>query len=83
MSGESFRWKDVSHGTSLEVPAELRERAVRMVLESKADYGSEYEAIRSIAGEAGDHVPGVAAQVGASGRGRWWRPAGQDQPGDR
>ena len=30
-------------------PPELRERAVRMVLESRGDYGSEYEAIRSIA----------------------------------
>ena len=34
-------------------PPELRERAVRMVLESKADYGSEYEAIRSICAKLG------------------------------
>jgi transposase len=34
-------------------PHELRERAVRMVLESRADYSSEYEAIRSIAGKLG------------------------------
>src|SRR3954463_9052388 len=34
-------------------PHELRERAVRMVLESRADYPSEYEAIRSIAGKLG------------------------------
>ena len=34
-------------------PPELRERAVRMVLESKADYGSEYEAIRSISAKLG------------------------------
>src|SRR4051794_41762257 len=32
---------------------ELRERAVRMVLESRADYPSEYEAIRSIAAKLG------------------------------
>lgn len=38
-------------------PAELRERAVRMVLESKADYGSEYEAIRSIAAKLGITSP--------------------------
>lgn len=30
-------------------PPELRERAVRMVAEHKSDYGSEYEAIKSIA----------------------------------
>lgn len=32
-------------------PSEPRERAVRMVLESRSEYGSEYEAIRSIAGK--------------------------------
>jgi transposase len=34
-------------------PRELRERAVRLVLESKATYPSEYEAIRSIAAKLG------------------------------
>lgn len=29
-------------------PKELRERVVRMVVESKGDYGSEFEAISSI-----------------------------------
>src|SRR3954454_3302707 len=38
-------------------PPELRERAVRMVLESKADYGSEYEAIRSISAKLGITSP--------------------------
>ena len=38
-------------------PQELRERAVRMVLESRADYPSEYEAIRSIAGKLGITSP--------------------------
>ena len=38
-------------------PTELRERAVRMVLESRADYPSEYEAIRSIAGKLGITSP--------------------------
>jgi transposase len=38
-------------------PRELRERAVRMVLESKADYGSAYEAIRSIATKLGITSP--------------------------
>jgi transposase len=37
--------------------AELRERAVRMVLESRADYPSEYEAIRSIAAKLGITSP--------------------------
>jgi len=32
---------------------EIRERAVRLVAESKADYGSEFEAIKSIASKLG------------------------------
>jgi transposase len=36
---------------------ELRERAVRLVLESRADYSSEYEAIRSIAAKLGITSP--------------------------
>lgn len=36
---------------------ELRERAVRMVLESRADYPTEYEAIRSIAAKLGITSP--------------------------
>ena len=38
-------------------PAELRERAVRMVLESRADYPSEFVAIRSIASKLGIGSP--------------------------
>ena len=38
-------------------PRELRERSVRMVMESKADYPSEFEAIRSIAGKLGIGSP--------------------------
>src|SRR3954452_1352032 len=38
-------------------PRELRERAVRMVLESKEDYPSEFEAIRAIAGKLGIGSP--------------------------
>ena len=38
-------------------PRELRERAVRMVLESRAEYASEYEAIRSIAAKLGIASP--------------------------
>lgn len=34
-------------------PPELRERAVRLVLESKAGYPSEFEAIRSVAAKLG------------------------------
>ena len=34
-------------------PPELRERAVRLVIESKDEYPSEFEAIRSIAGKLG------------------------------
>ena len=38
-------------------PRELRERAVRMVVESKDDYPSEFEAIRSIARKLGIGSP--------------------------
>lgn len=34
-------------------PRELRERAVRMVVEHKGDYSSEFEAIRSVASKLG------------------------------
>jgi transposase len=38
-------------------PVELRERAVRLVFESKEDYPSEFEAIRSIASKLGIGSP--------------------------
>lgn len=38
-------------------PHELRERAVRLVLESKAEYSSEFEAIRSISRKLGITTP--------------------------
>jgi transposase len=38
-------------------PQELRERAVRLVMESKGQYPSEFEAIRSIAGKLGIGSP--------------------------
>jgi transposase len=38
-------------------PPELRERAVRLVLESKGEYPSEFEAIRTIAGQLGIGSP--------------------------
>ncbi len=38
-------------------PRELRERAVRLVFESKDEYPSEFEAIRSIAGKLGIGSP--------------------------
>ena len=38
-------------------PQELRQRAVRLVVESKGEYPSEFEAIRSIAGKLGVGSP--------------------------
>ena len=38
-------------------PPELKERAVRLVFESKEEYPSEFEAIRSIAGKLGIGSP--------------------------
>ena len=50
-------------------PREVRERAVALVLESQSDYGSQWEAIVSVAGK-----------VGGSGESlrRWVRQAGVD-----
>ena len=64
-------------------PPEVRERAVRMVVESKGEYPSEFAAIRSIAAQAGDRLAGDAAQVGPSGRDRRRAAAGGDHRGDR
>jgi transposase len=55
-------------------PRELRERAVRMVQESKADYGSEFEAIRSIAAKLG---------IGSSETLRKWVRRAQVDAGER
>ena len=49
-------------------PREVRERAVALVLESQSDYGSQWEAIVSVAGKVG--VSGESfAPLGSSGRG--------------
>ena len=42
---------------SSKYPRELQERAVRMVIECKGDYPSEYEAIRSVAAKLGITSP--------------------------
>lgn len=44
-------------GRPLKYPPELRERAVRLVIESKEQYPSEFEAIRSIAAKLGIGSP--------------------------
>lgn len=43
-------------------PREMRERAVRMVLDSRGDYPSEFEAIRSIATKLGIGSPETLRQ---------------------
>jgi transposase len=57
-------------------PPEFRDRAVRLVLESKADYGSEFEAIRSIAGKSGIESAETLRFVGATRGDRWRCQAG-------
>jgi transposase-like protein len=70
-----------SHGTSSKYPRELRERAVRLVLESKDEYPSEFEVIRSIAGKLGIGSSDTA-QVSTPRGDRRRHPAGQDVGGD-
>ena len=64
-------------------PPELRERAVRLVFESKEDYPSEFEAIRTIAAKLGIGSPETLRKWVRQRRGRWRHPAGEDQRGDR
>jgi transposase len=47
-------------------PCEVRERAVALVLENQSDYGSQWEAIVSVA-EKGWGVGRVVTPVGSSG----------------
>lgn len=51
-------------------PREVRERAVRLVLEHRAEYETEYAAIRSI---------GAKCNVGAESLRKWLRQAEVDQ----
>lgn len=48
-------------------PAELWERGVRMVAESRADHGSEWEAMRSVASKLGIGTTERVRTVGAAG----------------
>jgi len=58
-------------------PREVRERAVALVLETQSDYGSQWEAIVSVA-EKGRSVGRVVTPVGSAGRGRCGSPGGDD-----
>ncbi len=53
--------------TSVRYAPEVRERAVRMVLEHAGDHASQWEAIGSIAAKIGC-TGGDAARLGAAGR---------------
>lgn len=48
MSGDFIRWKDGVMSRPSSYPPEVRERAVRMVAETKGDYPSEFLAIQSV-----------------------------------
>ena len=55
--------------TSRRYPPELKERAVRLVLETIEEEGDEFGVITRVAQPAGDRT-GVAAQVGPQGADR-------------
>ena len=63
-----------------EYDAETKAKAVRLVQDHREDYASEYEAIRTVVGPAGDE-PGDAAEVAAAGRGRRRPGRGHDDGG--
>jgi transposase len=64
-------------GRRSKYPAELRERAVRLVLEQQGAHDSEWAAISSIAGKMGCTAETLRKWVRAS-RARRWRPAWAD-----
>lgn len=75
MSGGLIRWKAMKFMTRpSKYPRELRERAVRMVLETRDDYPSEFEAIRSVATKVG---------IGSSETLRKWVRRAKADAGDR
>jgi transposase-like protein len=55
-------------------PAEIRERAVRMVLETQGDYPTQWAAITSIAGEIGCTGETLRSWVKQAERNRGLRP---------
>ena len=64
-------------------PPELRERAVRLVVESKGDYPSEFEAIRSIAAKLGIGSPETLRKWVRRAEIDGGTAAGEDHRGDR
>jgi hypothetical protein len=50
ISGDWFRWKIHVMGRPWSYPPEYRDRAVRLVLETKADYGSEFRSVTWVGG---------------------------------
>jgi aminopeptidase C len=58
-------------------PREVRERAVALVVETQSDYGSQWEAIVSIAEKVG-RVGRVVTPLGSAGRGGFGSPGGDD-----
>jgi transposase len=53
---------------------EVRERAIRLVLEHQGEYGSQYEAIQSVAGKIGCHPETLRGWVRQAERDAGQRP---------
>jgi transposase-like protein len=69
ITGGSISWKDGAMGRQSKYPTELRERAVRLVIEHRHEHESEWAAIQSIAAKVG--CPGETLRV-------WLRQAERD-----
>ncbi len=62
-------------------PPELKERAVRMVAEVRANHESDWAAMTRVSELLGVGTPETVRKVGTSGPGRRWRSARHDERG--
>jgi|SRR5437588_1698830 len=82
MSTSNSTTKVQIHASQRRYPAELRERAVRMVREATVEGGESFGVVTRVARQAGYRAR-VVAQLGQAGEGRPWPAAGCDSGSGR